>query len=108
LEAFLQDRAQDLVVAFRPVEVPAQAFEIDDVADEVQDVAARAAQEIEEQRGATGARSEMHVGYPHGPQSVRVLEKAHRLGIPRFLRARRVYRPARSERGRASQIGARD
>src|SRR5690606_14199370 len=107
VEALLQNRSQDLVMALRPIEVVAQALEIDDVADEIQHVATRATQKVEQQRRAARARSEVHVRYPHGSQRIHV-HGAHRLEVPRSWRARKVYRFARTKRGRASQIGARD
>ena len=59
--ALLQQQPQHLGVRRRPMEAAAQAFEIDDVADEIQRVAARVAQKIEQQLHPAGPRTEMHV-----------------------------------------------
>ncbi len=47
--ALLQQQAQGFGVTGRPVEALAQILEIDDVADEIEDVTARIAQEVEQQ-----------------------------------------------------------
>ncbi len=49
LLALLQQQAQGFGVTGRPVEALAQVLEIDDVADEIEDVTARMAQEVEQQ-----------------------------------------------------------
>jgi hypothetical protein len=49
-------------MARRPVKAVAQAFEIDDVADEVQELAVRLSQKVEQQADSTRPGTEMDVG----------------------------------------------
>ena len=66
--ALLQQQAQDLGVARGPVEALAQILDVDDVADEIEDVAARMAQEVEQQIDAAFARAQVDVGQPDGAE----------------------------------------
>src|SRR5690606_24364258 len=68
LAAALHEQLEHLGMALRPEEAVPQAFEIDDVADEIQGLAAHVPQEIEQHVDAACARSEMHVRQKNGAQ----------------------------------------
>ena len=85
--ALLQQQAQDLGVARGPVEALAQVLEVDDVADEIEDVTARMAQEVEQQIDAAFAGAQVDVGQPDGAE--RLMARIDSKGLS-SMRGRRV------------------
>src|SRR5690242_1117424 len=74
-----QNLLHDVVVTLLPVPPPAELPPVDDVADEVEIVGVRAAQEIQQPRRLATWRSEMRVGYPDGAEALRRARfRAHR------------------------------
>ena len=64
----LHHRLQHALVLRRPVPAVAQVPEIDHVSDQVKILRLGVLQKIEQVLGLAGARAEMHVGNPYGPE----------------------------------------
>ena len=71
-----------------PVEALAQVLEIDDVADEIEDVTARVPQEVEQQVDSAFARAQVDVGQPDGAERLmarRDLPPEVKAGLDRII-----------------------
>src|SRR5262249_42734998 len=66
---FSQNRAEDIVMRLRPEQPPLHLEHIDNVADQIEEVAFNGAQEVEQTIGAAAPKSKMDVGNPDGSNS---------------------------------------
>jgi hypothetical protein len=64
-----QNSADDIVVGLRPEQPSLHLQDINDVADEIEEVAFNRTQEVEQAIGATASKSQMDVGNPDGADS---------------------------------------
>src|SRR5690606_7876651 len=83
LAATLHQQLQHFAVALRPKKAMPQAFDVDDVADEIQRLAAHVPQEVEQQIDAAGARPQVYVREKDGAQRPALARgRGQRSGFP--------------------------
>jgi hypothetical protein len=76
---FSQNRAEDIIVRLRPEQPPFHLQDINDVADEIEEVAFKGVQKVEQAIGAAAPKSKMDIGNPDRADSW------NHFGNPRLL-----------------------